>query len=76
LQFEPQLPRRRASFTIVAERMAPDAWHLQVRELPATWTVAFSRAEIEWRARERIAIDLGCHPADFDVHLLEVMPGH
>ena len=57
---------------MLAERIAPDAWHLSVRELPATWTVAFSLDELEARGRERIALDLGCHPDDFDIRVIEV----
>jgi len=71
---EPQPRSDRATYTVVAERMAPEAWHITVRELPATWTVAFSREDLEQRSRERIALDLGCHPDDFDVRVLELMP--
>ena len=67
---QPEPRPERASYTVVAEPMAPDAWHLTVRELPATWTVAFSRDDLEHRARERIALDLGCHPGDFDVRIV------
>ena len=55
--------------TVVVEQIAPSAFHLTVRELPATWTVAFDRDEIEERARGRIALDLNCDPGDFDVTL-------
>jgi hypothetical protein len=69
------VPRtERLSYTVVAEPMAADAWHVTVRELPATWTVAFSREDLEGRARERIALDCGCHPDDFDVRIVMVMP--
>jgi len=71
---EPQPRSERASYTVVAEWVAGDAWHITVRELPATWTVAFSHEDLEPRSRERIALDLGCHPDDFDVRLLEAMP--
>ena len=59
------LPRRR--FTVLSEPIGADAWHLTVAELPATWTVAFALDEIEARARERIALDLGISPFDFDL---------
>jgi hypothetical protein len=71
---EPQQRSERAAYTVIAERMAAEAWHITVRELPATWTVAFARADLEQRSRERIALDLGCHPADFDVRVLELIP--
>ena len=71
---EPHRAAKRASYTVVAEPMGADAWHVTVRELPATWTVAFTRAGLESRARERIALDLGCHPSDFDVRLLLTSP--
>ena len=71
---QPQRRLERARYTVVAEPMGRDAWHLTVRELPDTWTVAFARDELEKRARERIALDIGGHPEDFDVHILEVMP--
>jgi hypothetical protein len=57
----------RDRFTVVAEEVAAEAWHLTVRELPDTWTVAFSLDELEHRARQRIALDLGCDPGDFDI---------
>jgi hypothetical protein len=61
-------PRQaRARYTVVAEPITLRAVHLRVRELPDTWTVAFDRDEVEERARYRIALDLGCHPSDFDV---------
>ena len=64
------LPREaRATYTVMAEPMGADAWHITVRELPDTWTVAFRRDDFEARSRERIALDLGCHPEDFDVQL-------
>jgi predicted RNase H-like HicB family nuclease len=71
---QPVRRSERASYTVVAEPMAADAWHVTVRELPATWTVAFSRDDLEGRARERIALDLECHPDDFDVRIVTVMP--
>jgi hypothetical protein len=71
---EPQPGSERAVYTVLAEQMGPEAWHLTVRELPATWTVAFGRDDIEPRARERIALDLGTHPSNFDVRVLEMMP--
>ena len=74
MKSEPQHRPERARYTVVAEPMGPEAWHLTVRELPATWTVGFSRAELESRARERIALDVGGHPDDFDVRILEVIP--
>jgi hypothetical protein len=58
-------------FTAVAAPVTDDAWHITVRELPHVWTVAFSRAEIVGRARQRIARDLGISPADF--HLTVVV---
>ena len=57
----------RPLFTVVAEQIGDDAWHVTVRELPDTWTVAFSRGEIETRARHRIALDLAVEPSEFDV---------
>ena len=57
----------RARYTVVAQPITLRAVHLRVRELPDTWTVAFDRDEVEERARYRIALDLGCHPSDFDV---------
>jgi hypothetical protein len=74
MQPEPHEPNARATYTVVAERIAVDAWHVTVRELPATWTVAFSRGDLEQRSRERIALDLECHPQDFDIRMLELMP--
>ncbi len=59
----------------MVEQISRDAWHVTVRELPATWTVAFSLDDIEARSRERIALDLGLHPADFDVEVVEVRSG-
>jgi hypothetical protein len=67
------MPLRRR-YTLVAEPVA-GAFHITVRELPRTWTVAFGRDQLEQRGRERIALDLGCHPSDFDVRLIEVEPG-
>ena len=67
---EPHPRPGRASYTVVADPMAPDAWHITVRELPATWTVAFAREDLDARARERIALDVGCHPDDFDIRIL------
>jgi hypothetical protein len=64
----------RSTYTVLAEPMAPDAWHVTVRELPDTWTVAFSVDDLEARARERIALDLWCHPEDFDVRMMSVNP--
>ena len=73
----PQGRPERTRYTVVAEAMAPDAWHITVRELPATWTVAFTRNDLDSRSRERIALDLGCHPDDFDIRLMVVMqPAH
>lgn len=72
---EPSAQDDRDNYSIVAERIAPDAWHLTVRELPRTWTVAFGRAELEPRARERIALDTGCHPRDFDIRIIEFVRG-
>ena len=51
-------PRRGDS----AERLPPDG-----RELPATWTVAFDRDKIQQRTRQRITLDLGCHPSHFNI---------
>jgi hypothetical protein len=67
---EPHRHAERSLYTVVAEPMAADAWHITVLELPATWTVAFARGDLEARGRERIALDLGCHPDDFDVRLI------
>jgi hypothetical protein len=58
---------RRDRFTVLAEAIETDVWHITVLELPATWTVAFSLDELESRARTRIALDLDCQPDDFDV---------
>jgi hypothetical protein len=54
-------------FTIVAEEIVPGGWHVTVRELPDTWTVAFAKGEVEERARHRIALDLGLDAADIEV---------
>ena len=62
-----QAGRGRPLYRVVAEPVGGSAWHLTVVELPATWTVAFDRSEVESRARRRIAIDLGVHSDDFDV---------
>ena len=48
-------------YTVDAEPIAT-AWHLTVRELPLTRTVAFSPGAIEDRARMRIALDLRVDP--------------
>jgi hypothetical protein len=61
-------------FNVVAEQVAPEAWHLTVRELPSTWTVAFARRDIERRARERIALDLGIEPSEMDVVIHHLPP--
>jgi len=66
---EPQSRRDRQTFTVVAQPMGQGAWHVTVRELPFTWTVAFGVEELEARARERIALDLGVSRRDFDVKL-------
>jgi predicted RNase H-like HicB family nuclease len=60
----------RQHYTVVAERIDGDAWHVTIRELPRTWTVAFTLDEIEWRARQRIAYDLWIDPSGFDVTVL------
>ncbi|HVL54465.1 MAG TPA: hypothetical protein VM344_09425 [Vitreimonas sp.] len=65
----------RDQYTVVAEPIEAGAWHVTVRELSATWTVAFDRDELEGRARERIALDLRCHPTDFDIRIIEVRGG-
>jgi hypothetical protein len=64
----------RSTYTVLAEPMTSDAWHVTVRELPDTWTVAFSKDDLDARARERIALDVQCHPDDFDVLITEVPP--
>jgi predicted RNase H-like HicB family nuclease len=66
---QPQWKRKleRKTYTVVAQWMGHDAWHVTVRELPFTWTVAFGLNELESRARERIALDLGVSRQDFDV---------
>ena len=76
LQMSPEPERwpERANYTVVAEPMGSDAWHLTVHELPATWTVAFAWADLEDRSRERIALDVGCHPDDFDIRILLKTP--
>lgn len=71
---EPQGDASPGTYTIVAERIGDEAWHLTVRELPDTWTVAFARDDLERRGRERIALDLGVHPSDFDVRVVELLP--
>lgn len=68
-KLEPALLRQ--SYTVIAEAIPRGAWHLTVVELPATWTVAFGREEVDRRARERIALDLGCHPRDFDIEVVD-----
>jgi hypothetical protein len=75
MAFEPAPRDRpdRVRYTVVAEAMAPDAWHITVRELPATWTVAFTPNDLDARSRERIALDLNCQPDDFDIRLMLVM---
>jgi hypothetical protein len=76
-RLQQQRPPERAVYTVVAEPLAPDAWHITVRELPTTWTVAFARSDLDARSRERIALDLGCHPHDFDIRLMLVLqPAH
>ena len=76
VQMSPQPERwpEREHYTVVAEPMGSDAWHVTVRELPATWTVAFASADLEDRSRERIALDVGCHPLDFDIRILLELP--
>ena len=71
MAFELAGPIPRRVFTVLSEPMGGDAWHVTVAELPATWTVAFTFAEIERRARERIAIDLGVSRFDFDLTLTD-----
>lgn len=61
---------QRDHFTVMAESIGDDAWHLTVRELPATWTVAFATDELEGRARQRIALDLGVEPTEFDLSIV------
>ena len=66
-------PRPRAArFTVVVESVAADAWHLTVQELPETWTVAFSADALEANARDRIALDTGLDPSDFEITLVPV----
>jgi hypothetical protein len=50
---------RRERFTVVAEAITGEveAWHITVRELPETWTVAFSPTEFETAGRRRIALE-------------------
>ena len=71
-------PRRQQQsvrrYTVLVEQVAKDAWHLTVSELPATWTVAFSREEIERKARDRIALDVGIHPDAMEIRLIDVTP--
>lgn len=69
---QPELARDH--FTVVAEPLGRDAWHLTVKELPDTWTVAFSIDELEDRARQRIALDQGTATGDFDLTVVRVMP--
>ncbi|HVL54346.1 MAG TPA: hypothetical protein VM344_08820 [Vitreimonas sp.] len=60
---------QRERFTVIVEALEEEehAWLLTVRELPRTWTVTFSQGHIEAAARQRIALDLGCGPHDFDI---------
>ncbi len=60
-------------YTVDAEPVAI-AWHLTVRELPLTWTVAFSPGAIEDRARMRIALDLGVDPLSFGLMVVRPFP--
>ena len=57
-------------FTVRAKPVGAGYWHLTVDELPATWTVAFERSDVEARARARIALDLGLHRDDFDIAII------
>lgn len=57
----------RQRYTVLGKLVGADIWHLTVRELPGTWTVAFSTSDIERRARLRIALDERRWPTDFDV---------
>ena len=63
----PQPRTARKTFTVVAQWIGHGAWHITVRELPFTWTVAFGAEEVESRARERIALDIGVSRRDFDM---------
>jgi hypothetical protein len=54
-------------YTLDVFSVGQGAWHIEVRELPQTWTVAFELAEIEQRARQRISLDTGLEPDEFDV---------
>ena len=63
----PQL--RSLRFTILVEAVGADAWHLTVRELPETWTVAFDVDDIEARARQRIALDTGLDPSAVEIDI-------
>jgi hypothetical protein len=65
----------RVSYTVTAEPIALGAWHITVRELPETWTVAFERRDIESRIRRQIARDVGAEPDAFDVRI-EYVPPH
>ena len=58
-----------ASYTVLVEALETNNFRLTVRELPDTWTVAFGIEEIEDRARQRIALDLGCDPSGFGIEL-------
>jgi predicted RNase H-like HicB family nuclease len=62
----------RPRYTVVATAVTEDAWHLTVRELPETWTVAFSAEELESRARVRIALDTQVAPEDFELTIVRV----
>jgi predicted RNase H-like HicB family nuclease len=64
---QPERQPRRRTFTVDVELVEPGAWHVAVRELPDTWTVAFDPRDIERRARQRIALDTGLEPDEFDV---------
>ncbi|HKG55934.1 MAG TPA: hypothetical protein VKA85_01660 [Candidatus Limnocylindrales bacterium] len=59
----------RPRFTVVVEPVGDGAWQLNVRERPASWTVAFAADEIEQRAIDRITLDTGLRPDEFDVEI-------
>jgi hypothetical protein len=72
---DPRSRTGRQRYTVLAEPIESAAWHLTVRELPETWTVAFTEDEIDARARQRIAFDLALDPSDVDVSVVRDRDG-
>ena len=61
----------RARFTVEATQVTSFAWHLTVRGLPDTWTVAFDDQDFEQKIRTRIATDLEMDRDAFDVSIVD-----